>query len=103
MQDIDSFIDGLLQEQDTVGIDQEAIDEIRAEMKTTLIEQIKKEAVLKLDEAKLSELANLTNSRDFTEPRMLEFLQQAGINLNEVAETVKQQYRKFYLGLPEEQ
>ena len=97
MQNIDNFIDGLLQEQDTTGIDQDAIDEIKAEMKTTLLKQIKKEAVMKLDETKLSELATLTDSHDFTEAKMLEFLQQAGIDLNEVTEAVKQQYRKFYL------
>ena len=97
MQDIDNFIDGLLQKQDTAGVDQDAIDEIKAEMKMTLIKQIKKEAVLRLREAKLNELANLTNSHDFSEPKMLEFLQQAGVDMDEVAETVKQQYRKLYL------
>jgi predicted XRE-type DNA-binding protein len=103
MQNIDGFIDGLLQEKGTAGIDQDALEEIKSEMKTTLISQIEKAAVLKLEKDKLSELAGLMTSKDFTESNMLEFIKQAGVNLEEVAEATKQQFRNFYLNLPEEQ
>lgn len=103
MQDIDSFIESLLQDNGIADADPDVKEEMKSEIKPQLIKQIEKEAVLNLSEEKIGELANLMDAPDFTDDKMLDFLRNAGVNLDEVAEKTKPRFRAAYLNLPEEQ
>ena len=53
-------------------------------------------------EEKAAELADLVDSTDFTDEKMTEFMQNAGVNLEEVTLETMLQFRSFYLGNTEE-
>lgn len=101
MQNIDDFIESLLNEKGITDIEPEVRDELKSEMKARLEEQIDRAAVQALSEEKATELASLVDDPDFTNEKMAEFMQNSGVNLTEVALETMLQFRNFYLGTKE--
>lgn len=101
MQAVDDFIEKILADK---GINNDDIDpEIRAEMKeemtNNLLREIDRAAILQLPEEKAIELDKIMQENpDFTGDQLAEFIQKAGVNLQEVALDVMVRFRGLYLG-----
>lgn len=101
MQSVDEFIESLLEDKGITDIEPDVREELKAEMKTRLLDQINKAAVMQLSEEKAAELATLVDDPNFTNERMTEFMQNSGVNLAEVALETMLQFRNFYLSSEE--
>ncbi|MBQ6460828.1 hypothetical protein IJJ36_00105 [Candidatus Saccharibacteria bacterium] len=97
MQNIDDFIESLLNDKGITDVDPEIKEELKADMKNRLLDQINRAAIMQLSEEKAAELAELVNNPDFTNEQMTEFLQNSGVNLTEVTLDTMLKFRGFYL------
>ena len=97
MQNIDDFIESLLNDKGITDVEPEIKEELKADMKNRLLDQINRAAIMQLSEEKAAELAELVNNPDFTSEQMTEFLQNSGVNLTEVALDTMLKFRGFYL------
>ena len=101
MQNIDEFIESLLNDKGVTDVDPEIREELKADMKKRLEDQINRAAIETLSEEKAAELAKLIDEPDFTNEKMTEFMQNSGVNLTEVALETMLKFRSFYLGTEE--
>lgn len=102
IQNIDDFIESILKDKGITEVEPDVRAELKEDMKKRLLDQINKAAVMQLSEEKAAELADLVDSPDFTDEKMTEFMQNSGVNLEEVALETMLQFRSFYLGNTEE-
>lgn len=102
MQNIDDFIESLLNDKGITVDDEETRKQVKADMKARLLDQIDRAAIQALPEDKAAELASLVEQPDFTNEKMAEFIQNSGVNLTEVALETMNRFREFYLSVPEE-
>lgn len=98
MQNIDEFIENLLVDKGITGLDPETKTDLINDMRTRLLDQINKAAIMQLSEEKADELNNLIDDPDFTSEKMTEFMVNSGVNLTEVALDTMLKFRNFYLG-----
>lgn len=98
MQNIDDFIESLLNDKGITDVDPEIRTELKEDMKKRLMDQINKAAIMKLSEEKATELAELVDDPNFTDEKMTKFMQDSGVNLTEVALDTMLKFRSFYLG-----
>lgn len=101
MQSVDEFIESLLVDKGITGIEPDVREELKTEMKTRLLDQINKAAIMQLSEEKAAELAAMVDDPNFTNEKMTEFIQNSGVNLVEVALETMLQFRNFYLSSEE--
>ena len=97
-QNIDEFINQLLVDKGITDLEPEIEADLKEEMKTKLLDQINKAAVMQLSEEKATELAGMVDDPEFTNEKLTEFMQSSGVNLAEVATDTMLQFRSFYLG-----
>lgn len=97
MQNIDDFIENLLNEKGITDLPADTREELAADMKNRLTDQINKAAIMELSEEKAAELSDLLDDPDFTNEKMTEFMQNSGVNLVEVALDTMLRFRNFYL------
>ena len=81
MQSVDEFIESLLVDKGITDIEPEIKAELSQEMKTRLLDQINKAAIMQLSEEKAAELASMVDDPNFTNEKMTEFMQTSGVNL----------------------
>ncbi len=98
MQSVDDFIESLLKDKGITDLDPEVKEELVADMKQRLMDQINTAAIMQLSEEKVDELNVLLESPDFTAEKMTEFMQNSGVNLTEVTLDTMLKFRSFYLG-----
>lgn len=98
MQNIDDFIESLLDDKGVTDMPDDVRKELADDMKKRLLDQINKAAIMELSEDKAAELANLIDDPDFTNEKLTEFIQNSGVNLAEVALSTMLKFRNFYLG-----
>lgn len=98
MQNIDDFITSLLDDKGITDVSADARQELEADLKHRLIDQINKAAIMELSEDKAAELAKLIDNPDFTPEKMTDFMQNSGVNLTEIALDTMLKFRNFYLG-----
>ena len=101
MQSVDEFIESLLVDKGITDIEPDVREELKTEMKTRLLDQINKAAIMQLSEEKAAELAAMVDDPNFTNEKMTEFIQNSGVNLVEVALETMLQFRNFYLSSEE--
>lgn len=101
MQNVDEFIESLLKDKGIADVEPEILEDLKADMKSRLLDQIDKAAVMQLSEEKADELAKLVENPEFTSERMAEFMKESGVNLTEVALDTMLRFRNFYLGAGE--
>ncbi len=101
MQSVDEFIESLLVDKGITDIEPDVKEELKAEMKTRLLDQINKAAIMRLSEEKAAELAAMVDDPNFTNEKMTEFMQNSGVNLVEVTLETMLQFRNFYLSSEE--
>lgn len=97
MQNIDEFIESLLNDKG-VEVEPEIREELKADMKAKLLDQIDRAAIQALPEDKAAELAKKVEDPNFTNEDMTKFIQDSGVNLTEVALDTMLKFRGFYLG-----
>lgn len=98
MQNIDEFLESLLNDKGITDIELDIREELKADMKTRLLDQINQAAIMELSEEKAKELAELVDDPNFTNEKMTEFIQNSGVNLTEVTLDTMLKFRSFYLG-----
>lgn len=98
MQNIDEFIESLLNDKGITNIEPDVKEKLKSDMKKQLLEQIDRAAIAALPEPKAKELAELVEKSDFTNEKMTKFVQDSGVNLTEVALETMLKFRSFYLG-----
>ncbi|MBR3252570.1 hypothetical protein IKF84_00650 [Candidatus Saccharibacteria bacterium] len=101
MQTIDEFIESLLNDKGITNVEPEIREELKADMKKRLEDQINRAAIEALPEEKAAELAKLVEQPDFTNEKMTEFIANSGINLTEVTLETMLRFRNFYLDAEE--
>lgn len=101
MQNIDEFIESLLNEKGITNVEPEIREELKADMKARLLDQIDRAAVQALNEEQAAKLAKLVESPDFTNEKMTQFIQDSGVNLAEITLNTMLMFRNFYLGTEE--
>jgi len=101
MQNLDDFIETLLNEKGITDVDPETKTELKEEMKGRLIDQINQAAIMELSEEKAAELASKVDDPEFTNEKMTEFMQNSGVDLTAVVANTMLQFRSFYLGTGE--
>ncbi len=98
MQNIDEFLESLLNDKGITDIEPDIREGLKADMKTRLLDQINQAAIMELSEEKAKELAELVDDPNFTNEKMTEFMQNSGVNLTEVTLDTMLKFRSFYLG-----
>ncbi len=101
MQNIDEFIESLLDDKGITNVEPEVREELKSEMKAKLLDQIDRAAIQALSEEKAAELAKKVEDPNFTNEDMTKFIQDSGVNLTEVALETMLKFRGFYLGTEE--
>lgn len=101
MQNIDDFLESLLNDKGITDVDPEIRAELKEDMKTRLMDQINRAAIMELSEEKAAELAGLVDDPEFNDEKMAKFMQESGVNLTEVALDTMLKFRGFYLGTGE--
>ena len=101
MQNIDDFIESLLNDKGITNIEPEIKEELKADMKKKLLEQIDRAAIEALSAEKADELAKKVEDPNFTNEDMTKFMEDSGVNLTEVALETMLRFRGFYLGAEE--
>ena len=99
MQNMDDFIESLLEEKGITDIDDDVKAELKEDMKKRLIGQINQAAAMELSEEKAAELASMVELPYFTSEKMVEFMQESGVDLSEVTRDCMIKFRNFYLGM----
>lgn len=97
-QTVDEFIVNLLNEKGITDLEPDVKEQLVADLKAKLLQQIDREAILRLDADKADELSNLLDDPNFTSEQMAQFLQDAGVDLTAVALDTMLKFRTFYLG-----
>ncbi len=98
MQSIDDFVESILKDKGITDVDPEVKADLKEEMKTRLMDQINKAAIMQLSEEKAAELAEKIKDPEFTDEKLTEFMQNSGVNLTQVALDTMLKFRGFYLG-----
>ena len=101
MQNIDEFIESLLNDKGITNVEPEVREELKKDMKAKLLDQIDRAAIQALPEDKAAELAEKVGDPNFTNEDMTKFIQDSGVNLTEVALETMLKFRGFYLGTEE--
>lgn len=97
MEEIDQFIEQIMAEKGVDDIEPEVKEELKADMKQRLLDQIDKAAIMKLSEEKAAELAAKVDNPNFTNEDLTAFMQNSGVDLTQVALETMLQFRNFYL------
>ena len=97
MEKVDEFIEQLLNEKGITDVEPEIKEELKKEMRTRLIEQIDRAAIMQLSEDKAAELAGKTEDPNFTNENLAQFIQESGVDLTQVAIDTMLEFRNYYL------
>jgi len=97
MQNIDEFIESLLNDKG-IEVEPDIREDLKADMKKRLEDQINRAAIQALSEEKADELAKRLEDPNFGSEDMAKFMQDSGVNLAEVALETMLKFRGFYLG-----
>ena len=98
VQSIDDFIEQILNEKGITDVSPDVREQLNEEMKTRLMDQINKAAVMQLSEEKAVELANMVDDPNFTDEKMTEFMKNSGVDLVQVTLDTMLRFRGLYLG-----
>ena len=101
MEGVDQFIEQMLIDKGLGDLDADVKEDLKEEMKTKLLEEIDKEALRRLPEDKAEELEAKLDDPEWTNEKMAEFMQEAGVDLTQAAVDAMLRFRDFYLGVEE--
>ena len=97
MEQIDEFMDRLIEERGSTNLSEDARKELKQVLTQELLDQIDKAAIYALPEDKAIELAKKTDDPNFTNDDMAKFIQDSGVDLQQIALHTMVEFRNFYL------
>lgn len=98
MEKLDEFMESLLNAKGVTDVDPEVRAELKKQMSERLLDQINRNAIMRLSEEKAEELTKLIESNpNITNEEVTKFIQDAGVDLSDVALSTMVQFRNFYL------
>lgn len=97
MEGLDQYLEQLIKDKGLTGLDARVKEEMKGQMAKTLMDQIDRAAIDALSEEKAIELAEKMDDPNFTNEDAGKFIQEAGVDLQQVATAVMVQFRQFYL------
>ena len=98
MENVDRFIDQLIDEKGYTNIDDEVRAQLKADMTQRLMTQIDRAAIDALPEDKAIELADKMDDENFTDTQIADFMTNSGVDLQNVALETMLQFRLLYIG-----
>lgn len=98
MENVEGFIDQLIDEKGYSDLDDDVRQELKTDMIQRLMDQIDQAAINALPEDKAIELADKLDDELFDDEKVAEFMQNSGIDLQQVALETMLQFRMLYLG-----
>lgn len=98
MENVEGFIDQLIDEKGYSDLDDDVRQELKTDMIQRLMDQIDQAAINALPEDKAIELADKLDDESFDDEKVAEFMQNSGIDLQQVALETMLQFRMLYLG-----
>ena len=97
MEGLDQFLEQLMKDKGLTGLDKDTREQLKGQMAQTLMDQIDRAAIDALPEDKAVELADKMDDPNFTNEDAGKFLQESGVDLQQVALNTMVQFRQFYL------
>lgn len=98
MENVEAFIDQLIDEKGYTTLDEAARNELKHDMIQRLMDQIDRAAINALPEDKAAELSEKLDDPNFTNEEAGKFMQESGVDLQQVALTTMLQFRSLYIG-----
>ena len=98
MENVEDFIDQLIDEKGYSDLDDDVRQELKNDMIQRLMDQIDQAAINALPEDKAIELADKLDDESFDDEKVAEFMQNSGVDLQQVALETMLQFRMLYLG-----
>ncbi|MBR0479874.1 hypothetical protein IJJ49_01215 [Candidatus Saccharibacteria bacterium] len=98
MQKIDEFLKGLLKKKGITELTPEIEESVLSDMKSRLLEQINKAAILALPEEKVIELSKISENSASSQSEINEFMEKSGVDFNKVVRETCERFSKLYLG-----
>ena len=95
MENVEAFIDQLIDEKGYTTLDEAAR---KHDMIQRLMDQIDRAAINALPEEKAAELSEKLDDPNFTNEEAGKFMQESGVDLQQVALTTMLQFRSLYIG-----
>ena len=97
MESLDEFIEQLLIDKGITSQDPETKAELIKELRTMLLDQINKAAIMQLSEEQADELTQKLDDPEFTDEKMTEYMEQSGVDLTSVAIETMVRFRQYFL------
>ncbi len=97
MESLDEFIEQLLIDKGITSQDPETKAELIKELRTMLLDQINKAAIMQLSEEQADELTQKLDDPEFTDEKMAEYMEQSGVDLTSVAIETMVRFRQYFL------
>jgi hypothetical protein len=94
----DRFVNSLIKEKDLKGLTPEGREQVAAELKNLISEEVNRAILMELSDEKLDELDKLMDNGPLSESQMQEFLQTSGVDIPKVTTKTLMYFRSFYLG-----
>jgi len=97
MDELDTFISGILDQKQLPGLTDEARSGVIAEMRASLLDQVDRAVVEALPEDKLDEFNRLLDDNSVADTVVQNFIAQSGVNVQEIAAATMLRFRDLYL------
>lgn len=94
----DRFVNSLIKEKDLKGLTPEVREQVAAELKNLISEEVNRAILMELSDEKLDELDKLMDNGPLSEAQMQEFLRTSGVDIPKVTTKTLMYFRSFYLG-----
>jgi hypothetical protein len=95
---ISVFIDDILASRDVSGLNQAVIDQMHADLRNELLNQIDRQIIEELSEDQAAAFTELCNKPETTEQDVETFMANSGLNREQIAVHTMVKFREYYLG-----
>lgn len=101
MEDVDKFIDQLITDKQLSGVTDEVRVELKQDLTQRLLDQIDRAVIDALPEDKATELSEKLDDDNFSSDDATKFIQESGVDMQNVALVTMLRFRDLYLGAGE--
>ena len=98
MQEVHDFMEQLLYDKGMTDLDEDVKERMIVDMTQILMRQIDHNAIDSLSDEKADELAAKLNSGELSEDDVPQFMEDAGLDLQQISLVTMIQFRELYLG-----
>jgi hypothetical protein len=98
ISNIDDFVEQLMIDKGTNLVESSAKTMVKEDLKRHLVDQINQFAILAMSDEKVSQLAEIVDEADFSPRSLADFIQDSGVDYQEIAQDTMNRFRNYYLG-----